>query len=83
MQKVTVHASKNYDILIGSGLLATLGEETAKCVQGRKACIVSESNVYPLYGPAAEESLKRVGFCVVSYVFPAGEIGRASCRERV
>lgn len=73
MQKVTVHASHDYDILIGSGLLPSLGQEAVKCVWGRKACVVSESNVYPLHGAAAEQSLKAAGFEVVSYVFPAGE----------
>ena len=73
MQKVTVHASHDYDILIGSGLLPVLGQEAAKCVRGRRACIVSESNVYPLHGDAAQRSLEAAGFEVVSYVFPAGE----------
>ena len=77
MQKVTVHASRDYRILIGSGLLPHLGQEAAQCVKGRKACIVSESNVYPRHGAAAEESLKSAGFTVISYVFPAGEASKS------
>ncbi len=73
MQKVTVHASRDYRILIGTGLFPRLGQEAARCVNGRKVCIVSETNVYPHHGAAAEESLKEAGFTVVSYVFPAGE----------
>ncbi len=73
MQKVTVHASRNYDILIGPGLLPQLGSLTAGLVKGRTACVVSETNVWPLYGDAAAESLKNAGFHVISYVFPAGE----------
>ena len=73
MQEVTVHASRDYRILIGIGLLPRLGQEAARCVKGRKVCIVSETNVYPHHGAAAEESLKEAGFTVVSYVFPAGE----------
>lgn len=73
MQEVTVHASRDYRILIGTGLLPRLGQEAARCVKGRKVCIVSETNVYPHHGAAAEESLKEAGFTVVSYVFPAGE----------
>lgn len=73
MQEVTVHASRDYRILIGTGLLPRLGQEAARCVKGRKVCIVSETNVYPHHGAAAEESLKSAGFTVVSYVFPAGE----------
>lgn len=73
MQEVTVHASRDYRILIGTGLLPRLGQEAARYVKGRKVCIVSETNVYPHHGAAAEESLKEAGFTVVSYVFSAGE----------
>ena len=73
MQEITVHASRDYRILIGTGLLPRLGQEAARCVKGRKVCIVSETNVYPHHGAAAEESLKSAGFTVVSYVFSAGE----------
>lgn len=73
MQKVTIQASRSYDILIGSGLLATLGEEVRKFPKVKTVCIVSETNVYPLHGAAAEKALRDAGFKVVSYVFPAGE----------
>ena len=73
MQKVTVNASRCYDILIGSELLPTLGAEAKKFPKVKTVCIVSESNVYPLHGAAAEKSLREAGFEVISYVFPAGE----------
>lgn len=73
MNTVTVRASRQYDILIGQGLLPTLGAEAKKLGKAQKVCVVSESNVYPLYGAAVEESMKSAGFSVVSYVFPAGE----------
>ena len=73
MKTVTVNASKSYEIKIGPGLLATLGEEAKLLGKARKIAIVSESNVYPLYGPRAENSLQEAGFDVASFVFPAGE----------
>lgn len=73
MQKVTVNASRSYDILIGSGLLATLGQEAKKFPKVKTVCIVSETNVYPLHGDAAEKALRDAGFQVCSFVFPAGE----------
>ena len=73
MNTVTVRASRQYDILIGQGLLPTLGAEAKKLGKAQKVCVISETTVYPLYGAAAEESLKSAGFSVVSYVFPAGE----------
>ena len=73
MNTVTVNASRTYDILIGSGLLPALGAETAKLGNAKKVCIVSETNVWPLYGTTAQVSLENAGFEVISFVFPAGE----------
>ena len=73
MKTVTVNASKSYDIKIGPGLLTSLGTEAAKLGKAKKIAIVSETNVYPLYGAAAEISLRAAGFEVSSFVFPAGE----------
>ena len=73
MKTVTVNASKQYDIKIGPGLLATLGVEASKLGKAKKIVIVSESNVFPLYGAVAETSLRNAGFETVSFVFPAGE----------
>ncbi len=73
MKTVTVSASKTYEIKIAPGLLHTLGEEARIFKKAEKVCIVSESNVWPLYGDTAQSSLKQAGFSVVSFVFPAGE----------
>ena len=73
MNTVTVRASKQYDILIGPGLLPTLGVEAEKLGKAKTVCIVSETTVWPLYGKTAADSLANAGFRVVSYVFPAGE----------
>ena len=73
MNTVTVRASKQYDILIGPGLLPTLGAEAKKLCKAKTVCIVSETTVWPLYGKTAADSLANAGFRVVSYVFPAGE----------
>ena len=73
MKTVTVNASKAYDIKIGPSLLASLGPEAAKLGMAKKVAMISETNVYPLYGKQAEESLKDAGFAVSSFVFPAGE----------
>ena len=73
MITVKVSASKEYSVIIGSGLLSNLGTEAAKAVNPCKAAIVSDSNVWPLYGEIAARSLCDAGFEVISYVFPAGE----------
>ena len=76
MITVTVTASKTYDVLIGSGLLSQLGAEAARLEHVKKVCIVSDSNVWPLYGEAAKSSLEKSGFQTISFVFPAGEASK-------
>ena len=73
MTTVTVNASKTYDIKIGSGLLSSLPEELQKLGRITKVCIVSDSNVFPLYGGKCVSQLEEAGISVTSFVFPAGE----------
>lgn len=73
MKTVTVNTSKTYEIKIGSGLLESVGNEAAALGKATKVCVVSDSNVYPLYGQRITESLERSGFTVGNFVFPAGE----------
>lgn len=73
MKTIAVSTSKEYEVMIGSGLLLSLGEEAAKVCKTGTAAIISDTNVWPLYGDAAVKSLKNAGFHVANYVFPAGE----------
>ena len=73
MKTVTVTASKQYDILIGSGLLSSIGQQASALGKAAKAFILSDSNVFPLYGKTVTESLEEAGFAVHSHVIPAGE----------
>lgn len=76
MKTITVSASKTYNVKIGDRLLDTLGREAAAVCKPGKAAIISDSNVWPLYGDIAEKSLQSAGFQTVSYVFPAGEASK-------
>ena len=78
MKTVTVSASKTYEVKIGQGILPSLGEEAAKVLKGRKVCLVSDSNVFPIYGHTARESLEKAGFEVAEFVFVAGEQSKCS-----
>ena len=73
MRVVTVNASKQYDIKIGSGILHTIGQEAVALGRACKVCIISDDNVFPIYGSVISNSLKDFGFEVSSYIFPAGE----------
>ena len=73
MKDITVNASKNYHVTIGSGALTYTGEVLRRLTKATKAAIVSDSNVWPLYGETVIESLRHCGIEVVHFVFPAGE----------
>lgn len=73
MRTITVSASREYSIKIGNGLLSTLGAQVAAVVPGRTAAIISDSNVWPVYGEKAVNSLENTGFSVCNFVFAAGE----------
>jgi 3-dehydroquinate synthase len=76
MTTVQVNASIEYRVLIGSGLLADLGKLCKETIAAKKCAIVSDSNVWALYGAAATASMEHAGFAVISYVFPAGEASK-------
>lgn len=73
MNIVTVKATRNYDVIIGSGLHAQLGSYASKLVGACKVAIISDSNVWPLYGEKTANCLQEHGFSVCNFVFPAGE----------
>ena len=71
---MTVHTAKPYEILLERGLLSRAGEECAKLfAPGARAMLISDSNVYPLFGEKVAVSLREAGFRVFSCTFPAGE----------
>lgn len=73
MKKIRVEASTCYDILIKNGLLGESGRLIREISKGNTAVIVSDSNVFPIYGGILENSLRKENFKVLSFVFEAGE----------
>ncbi|MFL5018316.1 MAG: 3-dehydroquinate synthase [Rhizobium sp.] len=72
----TVHVplgERAYDILIGPGLIARAGAEIASRLKGRKAAVITDENVAPLYLKALVASLEEAGIASAEVVLPAGE----------
>ena len=42
--------SRAYDVHVGVGILAEVGAITREAAGGERACIIADSNVWPLYG---------------------------------
>ena len=76
MKTITVHASKTYDVIIGPGLINNIGKHIL-AIKGKCRCaIISDSNVWPLYGAQITSSLNEAELDSVSFVFPAGETSK-------
>ncbi len=75
MQKITINASRTYDVITAPVLLNQSGQLIRQALGEKttKVCIVTDDNVSPLYRAPLKESLKKAGFEVVSFVFPHGE----------
>ena len=58
MNTIHVTASRNYDVIIGSSLLSKAGEYLlATLNRTGKIAMISESNVFPLYGELLIQNL--------------------------
>lgn len=64
---------KHYDIVISHTFKDLMEEVAALSIADRKVCIVTDSNVAPLYGDEVELLLKDRCAGLFRFVFPAGE----------
>jgi len=65
--------TQSYPVFVGQGLLDKLGEKMKKTALSGTATIISDENVFSLYGSKVEGILKDAGFAVNSFVVPPGE----------
>ena len=78
MNTVDIKASGQYRVLIGSDLISNAGKHISNVIKPCKTAIISDSNVWPLYGCVVEKSLISEGFTPVPFVFPAGESSKST-----
>lgn len=76
MEKVTVNASSNYDILIDKGIIDISGELISKVIKKGKALVVTDDNVDGFYGKRVMHSLTDAGIEAMKFVFPHGETSK-------
>ncbi|MBB4401784.1 MULTISPECIES: 3-dehydroquinate synthase [Rhizobium/Agrobacterium group] len=62
-----------YDILIGPGLIGRAGGEISARLKGRRAAIITDEHVAPLYLEGLMDGLQTDGIEAVSLTLPAGE----------
>lgn len=76
MKTVSVKASQSYDIIIGTDILSQIGNYAAQIRGNCNAAIISDTNVWPLYGDMVAQSLEAAGLTPLHFVFPAGEASK-------
>jgi len=73
MTIINVAASKVYDVIIKNGILDDLGERITGLFGRCTAVIISDDNVFPLYGERVRKALKKWDLKVLELVLPNGE----------
>ena len=76
MKKIELRHSRGiYDILVGEDLISDLGLRINTLCESNnlKCCIVSDDNVFDIYGGKITTSLEAAGFSVKNFVFDNGE----------
>ncbi len=80
MEEKVLHVKKigdfHYDIFFEKSFAQLSDRLNALNRTGKKICIVTDSNVGPLYLKAIEEELKKTTLLYTFYVLPAGEINK-------
>ena len=85
MKNLTVQTGRSYQIFLSRGLLNNCGAYIKNAAgHAQKAMVISDSNVFPLYGGQVAASLKESGFETYTHVFQAGEQSkRLTCVEKM
>ena len=76
MKTVSVKASGNYDVIIGTDLISQIGKYASQIRSHCKAAVISDTNVWPIYGELVSASLSAAGFATIHFTFPAGEASK-------
>lgn len=73
MKTVRVNASKSYDVIIGNGVLPSLGERCLSLFRGRNALVSTDDAVKRFWLDKLTKSLRAAGIKTHVFVFKAGE----------
>jgi len=76
MKKLTVKVNDAYDILIEKGLLNQASALIRQVLGCKKLVLISDTNVFPLYGGRVKKALEAEGYQVFEYIFKAGEASK-------
>lgn len=71
---IKVNTAVPYNVIIARGAIDLVGKHISDVKRaGSRAMLISETNVYPLYGERVRASLENAGYQVSEFIFQAGE----------
>lgn len=73
METIHVSASRNYDVLLGPGLIEDLPRLIEPLCNGKRIGIITDDTVNSLYAAKVAESFDISGYTIYKYVIPHGE----------
>ena len=78
MKELCVNVSDNSisNIYIENGLISKAGKLIKEKFNCKKIALVSDTNVYPIYGDIIKSQLENEGYEVFTYIFKAGEASK-------
>ena len=71
--KIEIDLESRYDVIAKRGTAEQAGELVKSVFSGEKACIISDSKVFKLYGEKFTQNIEKAGIKDCSFVFEEGE----------
>jgi len=73
MIKIHINVPKKYEIIIGKGSFNNIAEEIKEIYSGFRLAVITDENIYGLYGEQLKASLQKAGFTPKIIVIKPGE----------
>lgn len=73
MNRIQIEVSIPYQVIIGEEILRQIGTYVTETCKAERVVIISDTNVWPLYGDTVVQSLCDRQVASIRYVVPAGE----------
>lgn len=78
MERIRVTASKEYEVVIGKGVLSRAGEEISPLVKAKIAAIISDDITSQMFSATVKESVEAQGIKTVEFIIPHGESSKSA-----
>lgn len=77
MERITIDASRKYDVVVENGAFEKIGDLSREVLSAERVCLVADETTSSLFGARAEELLLKSGFEVLRYTVEVGETSKS------